>query len=228
MSATICSIAITLISLLFLSYFSFIPLAIIAAILVYTAFRMVEAEHLIKLFRFDKTSFAIALLVAGITLYQDPIIGILVGIAIMLIIFMEQISHGYFEIHTPAGKTKEGAGISSEKSPSTTTLIYSFKGQLAYINGQAHIARFETGFKQYTHFILNLAVVYFIDIDGVDALTEIVEYLHTNHKKVVICGVSPTIYPLVTSSKTLKELEKKGLFFESSSQALEYLQHTEK
>ena len=91
---------------------------------------MIEAEHFIRLFHVDKPNFTVSIIVALITIYQDPIIGILAGIALALVIFMKHLSQGYFETHIHHDKS-----ITS----SANTKVYSFKGQLAYINGQAHL-----------------------------------------------------------------------------------------
>lgn len=205
-SALLCSITVAIICAVFLNFFSYIPLAVIAAILVYTALRMIEAEHFIRLFHVDKSNFTVSIIVALITIYQDPIIGILAGIALALVIFMKHLSQGYFETHTHHDKS-----ITS----SANTKVYSFKGQLAYINGQAHLARFENDSREYANVILNLEDVSFIDIDGVDTLSEIVELLHNRNKHVIIAVKNQNILQLLLSSKIIQALDKKGLLVSS-------------
>src|SRR5207244_3921522 len=78
-SATISSISIAIISVILITYFKYIPLPVIAAILVFVAMRMVETKHFARMFAIDKKSFFLSLVVALITVYQDPITGILVG-----------------------------------------------------------------------------------------------------------------------------------------------------
>ena len=53
---------------------------------------MIERDHMMRMYRIDKRSFIIALLVAFITVVEDPIVGILVGAAISLLIFLENLS----------------------------------------------------------------------------------------------------------------------------------------
>lgn len=216
-SATICSIAIALISVLFLSYFSYIPLAVIAAILVYTAIRMIELDHFFKLFHYDKTNFFISLLVAFITIYQDPIIAILFGIALSLVVFMKQLSHGYFKIHYLHKKIEPSDTGSICKSEDT--IVYTFQGHLSYINSQAHFARFETETKKYTQIILNFADTNFVDTDGIDILSEIIDLLHSQNKKVLVAGIDPALMPLFMISKQFKILSQHNLVFNSVSDA---------
>lgn len=202
-SATICSIGIAVISLLFLKYFSYIPLAVIAAILVYVAIRMVEAEHFATLFHYDKKNFWISILVALITVASDPIIGILVGISLSLIMFAKYLSQGFFKAH-------DTANISElPDAHHTKTLVYTFKGPVCYINAQAHQARFETNLDNYSTIVLDFTHVSFIDIDGVDAISHIIDQLHQAHKKVRIIVPDHKVAQLLKISPQVAHLLAK-------------------
>lgn len=228
MSATISSISIVVISLVFLSYFKFIPMAVIAAILVFVAIRMVEAEHFIKFYKFDKTSFFVSLVVAAVTIYEDPIIGILLGTSISLLIFMDKLSKGQFDlIINQHNKGIVGVTINqdiNQITEDTHVLVYSIKGHLAYINSQAHIARFEHGLKNYHSIILRLRELYFIDGDGIEALDEIIELIQLKGKNILITGVNSYISTqLENESHKFKYLKEKGFVFEKTIDALKYL-----
>lgn len=226
-SATISAIFIGIISSVFLVYFTFMPMAVIAAILVNVAINMIEAEHFSRLFVHDKINFGISILVACLTVYKDPIIGILVGASISLLLFVEQLSRGYYDISIQYSKNfPQEHGSSFQKiSHCTDVLIYTFKGKLSYINSHAHVVRFETDFHSYQTIILCLREVYFIDIDGIDALDEIIELAHKQNKKILIASTSPFVKNLIkTVSRNFYVLEKKGLVFESIPNALDYVQ----
>lgn len=226
-SATISSIFIGIISSIFLFYFTFMPMAVIAAILVNVAINMVEAEHFSRLFTHDKINFGVSMFVACLTVYKDPIIGILVGASISLLLFVEQLSRGYYDVSIQYSKDlKHEHGSSLQKlSQDDDVLIYTFKGKLSYINSHAHIVRFETDLQSYQTIILCLREVYFIDIDGIDALDEIIEIAQKQNKKILIASTSPFVKNLIkTVSRQFYILEKKGLIFETTSDALHYLQ----
>ncbi|HEY1074584.1 MAG TPA: SulP family inorganic anion transporter [Patescibacteria group bacterium] len=229
LSATVNSIAVAVISLVLLSYFKYIPMAVIAAILVFVAVRMVEVHHFARFYRYDKKSFVVALIVAFVTFYQDPIIGILLGTTISLLIFVEKLSRGQFDL--TANKQEEGIieHVSGEKitrafTKSPDTLLYSIKGQLAYINSQAHITRFERDLSDYKNVILRLKELHFIDLDGVDALDEIIDIIHSQGKTVLLTGVNPYIATsLHNECHNYKKLEQDGLVFGKISDAFRHL-----
>lgn len=228
LSATISSISIALISFFLFTYFSYIPMAVIASILVYTAINMVEMEHFGRFFRHERSSFFISMLVAMVTVYEDPIVGILLGTALALVLFVERLSHGTFDL--TMGNEKNGVlgSISGEElkeiKEDTEILLYSFKGKLCYINSRAHVERFESNMRGYKTVILRLREVYFMDLDGVEALDQIIEVLERRNQKVVLTSLYPGVEGLLSSaSKMYKPLKKKGLVFEKTTVALKAL-----
>ncbi|MDR3550135.1 MAG: solute carrier family 23 protein [Candidatus Babeliales bacterium] len=223
MSATLSSIFMICISLLVFSWFKFMPMAVIAAILVYVAINMIERKHFDRLFKYDKTTFFITLLVAGITVYEDPIMGILIGTALSLLLFVENLAKGHYEIAMPEDEEDTAAAQALLPLKTNNVLIYSIKGKLIYINSIAHINRFENDFDSYTVIILRLRDIYFIDLDGIDALDEIIDIIQTKKQKVLIASVNPSIKnSLIKTSKTFEKLEKEGLVFNKTTDALRY------
>lgn len=232
MSATISSISVAIISVFLLTFFKFIPMAVIAAILVNVAIRMVEREHLVRMLRIDRKNFAIALLVAAVTIYIDPIIGILVGAAISLFIFLDKLSRGQFEMITNNKDRKIVDIFAGEKlidlKDDSHTLFYSIKGHLTYVDGQAHVARFEKEIQNYEIVVLRLKELFFIDIDGVDALDEIAETIESRGKEVLICGANELIIQMLQASKHFRKLEADGKVFENTQAVLLHLTQAHK
>ena len=230
MSAAISSVCIALISFVFLTYFKYIPLAVIAAILVFVAARMVEIVHFSRMFTLDKKSFVIALLVAFVTIYEDPIVGILFGTAISLLLFVEKLSKGQFELminNTDKKLTDHVFGDDIEDADlckDCHTLVYSIKGQLAYVNAQAHISRFETKLNaDYEHVILRMRELFFIDLDGVDAFEEIVTLIESQGKQVLLTGVNPLIEKSLEESKAFQKIRDTHRIFPHTKEALQKL-----
>ncbi len=227
MSATISSICIGIISVFLLMTFRYIPLAVIASILVFVAFRMVEREHFIRMFKHDKKSFVIALIVGFVTVWVDPIIGILLGTAISLLIFMEKMSRGQFELIINDEKHNIVDKVTSETldkiEKEGETIIYSIKGQLAYINSQSHVTRFEQSLNGYKSVILRLRELSLVDLDGIDAFNEIVALIKGQGKAVLVTGASPLVSELLSESTEYQKLQAEGMVFKRTNEALKVL-----
>lgn len=226
MSAMINSVTIAFVSLLLLSYFKFIPLSVIAAILMFVAYRMVDPSHFISLWHFDRRGFGIALIVASVTIFDDPIVGIMAGTVISLLLLIEKISRGQFEIilnHKKNGIVHRSEGeYLNEIKRRGDTLVYSIKGQLLHLNTLSHLARFEKGLNGYKNIIIRLRELYFMDVDGVECISEIIEDCKKQKRKIVITGANEFIKGLLKESKEFKELQEEGLVFNKTSDALKY------
>lgn len=227
LSATISSLTVAVISLLMLPLFKFIPLAVIAAILVYVAIQMIEAEHFVRMFKVDKKSFLLAMFVATITIVEDPIWGILLGTVISLLMTIDSLRQGYCELVINDNKKIVGRLHGTDIraiNKKGKTLVYSIKGRLDSVNSQSHISRFETDLNGYKNIVLRMREVYFIDLDGVDALNNIISDLHKNNRRVLITGVNPLVNTLINEEcKNYKQLIEQGLVFSKTQEALEYL-----
>lgn len=227
MSATVSSVSIALVSLLVLKYFAFIPLAVIAAILVFVAARMVEVQHFKRMFEYNRRDFWLALLVAFVTIYEDPIVGILVGVAISLLFFVEKLSHGHFELIINSKDKKIVDRIIDDKvdeiRPDSHTVVYSIKGQLSYINMESHVERFENKLHGADTIIIRLRELYHMDMEGVEAFDEIIRTIKSMKKHVLITGVNPLIESVLETSHVYQDLKKHHLVFDRTRSALVHL-----
>lgn len=226
-SALISTVSIAIISLFFLKYFRYIPLAVIGAILVYVAIQMIEKQHFIKLWRHEKPGLYIALFVALITVVIDPIMGILFGATISLLVFINTISHGRFDVREnkiEKDSPNDSEAQYNEIKENAEVLLYSFKGILSYVNTRAHVERFEANFSKYKTIILRMRGVHFMDIDGAEGLDEIIDILESRGQQVIITGIDRNSLELLEKlSEGYKKLKEKGLIFNKSEQALLFL-----
>lgn len=225
-SAVISSIMIIVISVIFLSNFKYLPLAVVAAILVYVAFRMVESEHFKHIYMFDKKSFVLALVVAGITVGQDPIVGIIVGSIVALLIFVSHLSKGQSEIIINKDK-KMVARIQALKyneveKHTGDVVVYRFAGQVNYINCQSHFENLSK-LNGANVLILNFRNLFHIDLDGLDAMGEIIKNAEMQNKKVMATSAGPLIIPSLAKTDWFKKLKTEGMVFNSTTDALETL-----
>lgn len=103
-SAIINCISVLVISFAVLPLFKFIPMSMVGSLLVMVAIRMISTEHLIHMFKFDRTMFWISLISAAFCVAMDTMMGILVGGVLSLLIFTDKMSIGHTEIQLTRGK----------------------------------------------------------------------------------------------------------------------------
>lgn len=225
LAGTLNAIFIVLISFFLLSFFNYIPLTVIAAILVFVAVQMVEAEHFVTFFRYERVNFWISMGVAFITIYKDPIAGILVGSTLSLLFLIDKIAKGQCDIKINKRSCRSSGEETKELEKNCDILMYSLKGKLCYINSRAHVKRFETDLTKYPYILLNLQEIYFIDLDGVEALDEIIGIATTKGQKLVIAQCAPHIASLLEqTSHGYQKLKKNGLVFNKIADAMNFLE----
>ena len=222
-SGAIASVCVGLIALLALPYFSFLPLTVIAAILVFVSFRMLQMEHFIHLYKHDKKHFALALIVAFVTLYDDPVVGILLGAVMAMLILMEKFSRGDHEIVLQSLQQNISTEADTVKSD---TLVYSIKGPMAYINARAHRKHLDNIPATITNVVIDIHDMHFIDADGAETLVDILQALQIKNVTTVLVGPSPRIVHFLEDSKTYKTMQQQGFICATLNDAYFRVHHS--
>lgn len=195
-SSMISAFFILLIILFLINFFQYLPMVVVACILVYVAISMLEKRHFIYLIENEKTAFWLSILVAVITVVEDPIIGIMIGSVFALLIFVQNVSKGQTEVLIwKDGKMVENLlknDFIEKPSVSSDLVVYKISGALTYINMPAHIEAVEK-IKSGNIVIISLRHAYYIDTDGVKYLEELITVLKQNNCKVYLSGVNPVL-----------------------------------
>lgn len=226
MSQGINGVIVALIALLVLGLFSYIPMAGIAAILIFAAIRMVEIHHFKRLFACDRMAFLTSVIVTVMAVYQDAMIGILVGTVMSLIVLIERMSKGQFELVVNKDQKIISRIIGEDTSKhieipkDTHVCVYSIKGHLTYTNAFRHLLRMKNTLTKTETAVIRLRELAYIDVDGIEALDEILGELTKKGVRVIITGASHLIIKQLKHSKAFESILQKGDVFDRSHQAL--------
>ncbi len=226
-SSLISSISIAVISIIFLPYFQYLPLSIVAAILIFVAINMVKREHFVNLYKFDKRSFFLSLLVAVLTVGIEPLTAIGVGTVIALLLFINELSQANGEVNVNSSGheliTRTHVSQLDTLDTEGTTIVYRFAGELIYINAQAHRSAIAEVHEKADLIILSLRNLYYIDLDGAEALAEIIDDITHRKKRIAISSVNEITAPILNKTHWYQSLKRKGLVFNSTAEALHAL-----
>ncbi len=215
-SQIINAVAVGLISVIFISGFSYLPLSITASILVYAAIRMVTAEHFRKIFKFDRSTFILSMVVAGLTFGIDATTGILVGTVASLLLFANQLSQTQLASETDPE-------IFNPEDYTEKAVVYRFAGALTYFNSRNHIERINLITSTAKPIILNFRHLHYKDIDGHEALDEIVELIEERGQTLFVVRIKPEMLHHFRGHAWFNRLEGKGRVLHSTDEALEMI-----
>lgn len=217
------SFFLILIIFVILPYFRWLPMTFVASILVFVALNMVKKSHFIHLIENGKTAFVISLIVAAVTLIEDPIVGIAIGTIIALLIFVNKFSQGHTEIlFWKNGVMKESIMkdvFLKRGSIDSDLVIYKISGTLTYINMPAHIQVVEK-IKGNKCVIVSLRHAFYADTDGVDYLEELISILKKNNDDVVLSGINSAILKKIQKTHFYKHKVAQKKIFERTSDAI--------
>lgn len=227
MSATINAIAVAFICIFFFNYFAYLPMAVIASILVFASIRMIEANSFIVLWHKARKDFWLAIFTAGVMIGIDTVVGLLIGSILALLFFVEKLSKGQFEMTTNSEDKKIMHRYYEEESEcfkeKCEVLVYSMKGEFAYMNIEAHTERLEGHSNMFTTIILRMRELAFIDLEGVYAFDHIVQNLQQNGIKVYVSSVTQPVETELKKGETFNQLVGKGKVFKNTREVLKFL-----
>lgn len=223
MAALISAITIGTISVVFFRMFQYLPLSIIAAILVNVAINMVEQEHFIFLFKHDKISFLISLIVGVVTIAADPIIAVSLGSFVVLLRQVHRLSAGDYEILVNQNKklTNRLTGDNLHQlEKGGDPFVYSFNTDLTYINRDAHLLRIHQLAPKSKNVILRFRTVSYIDPDGILMLEEIIDLFERHNARVFFVGLSEEISLELKKTPYFNKYIDNKRIFEKTTDAL--------
>jgi SulP family sulfate permease len=263
MSAFLNVIFVLILSFALLPFFKYLPLPVVAAVIVVVAVRMVDWHHIINFWKLDKGVFALTIVVVIICLVVDPTGGIVVGMIVSLLTFSDKISHVHSEMvvtdeegqktwvsdreislaesermkkmdlvkHMQQLHADDKTAFESEYTdiPSTKfhhglhTVVYRITGQLTYVNGAGHKSRIML-FNDCECLILSLRYLFFVDLDGLDSLAEVIAHFEHEKKLVLISGVNLEVASLISKTDWFRKLMEEGKVCLNYLEALNYLE----
>lgn len=227
-AAVIAGCTTGVVALVALPWFSYIPMAVIAAILVNTALGLIETHKFVEFFQREKRSFVVALLVLLVTVFEDAGIAVVVGAGLALLFFADRISHGYFDavINYENGDKEEHRRekrLSLPADKNVTFVTYSIAGFLGYIDSARHAANFRLLAQSRTGaVIIRLRNLFSIDYEGEEMLSEALSEL-ARHGKTVYLTSGSGVIDLLDHLPEVQKLRGAGRVYAKSEDAIRAL-----
>ncbi len=224
-SASIAAIGTLIISAVGFGWFKLLPMSVIAAILMSIAVGMIEVERYRKIWHYDRFAFAITMLTAAITTFDDPLIAILAATTITLIVFIKKVSDGnvYVSIFRNGDYyVKARLREYIPKQEPEDTLIYKFSGSLTYINVEAQLDQVEQ-LKKPKNVIFSFSSVHNIDLDGLETLEKMVRHMEKFKIEAYYSGVSVLTEKLLKKTKFFHDARHERRVFATSYDAIQSL-----
>jgi MFS superfamily sulfate permease-like transporter len=182
---------------------------------------MRELKHL------DKVSYITALIVAFITLVEDPIIWIIVGTILALMLFVRRVSKWRLDVTIfRSGKFYDKMWLSKylPKQDENDSIIVRFPGTINYINAESFVLQIKE-LKKPKHMVFSFGQVVNVDIDGIEIIDDLIQSFIDKWVDVYITWVcsDEMIDIFKKTDKLYSELKKQWKVYKSSAFVLDEL-----
>lgn len=214
-----------ILGLIFIDYFKYMPMAIIAAILCKVAAGLIDLKEGQKYWKFDKPSLFVGMAVAVLTVALDASLGILLGVVAALLIFVDKLSKGEFEATFNFQRAViqcEHGNCFAFPSRKVDLVVYSIEGVMAYIDAPNHKENFLkiARHKNIQNVVIRLRDLFYLDLDGLELLEEAIITMQSKGKRVILTKPSPQIVEIMQKNSFIKNMFDNGLVFDKTSEAL--------
>jgi len=210
-----------------LPYFKYLPMPILAAILFNTAIGLLEIKHFVHYFIHDKKSLVVSLSVMLFTIATDASIGILIGTTLAMLLFVDRLSKGEFEVRFNRNRkiVEANHGSCLKCVEDADVVVYSIEGIMVYLDAPAHVENLQkiSTMKQIDTVIIRLRDLFYLDADGIEMLEEAIVTLQARGKNVILTKPSPDILEEMLKNSVIKSLQDEGKIAEKTADALAIL-----
>jgi SulP family sulfate permease len=229
-SATVSALVTGIVAAICLPFFAYIPMAVIAAMLINTALGLIETKAFAEYWHHDKASFVIAMLTGVITLLIDPGIAVLVGAIIALVLFVDRVSRGATLVvfNMKGGdvvreETRHGVRIPEGE---VAVAVYSLAGAASYIDAGRHASNIRTLMRspRVKSVVIRMRDCYTVDFDTIEMLSEAVLEAEASGTKLAFASLRPEIADELSKFPALRALVHDASHH-TTTEALNALSH---
>ncbi len=226
--AGVFSAIVVMLTLLFLTpYFYYLPIAVLAAIIIVAVFGLIDFKEAKHLWRTDRRDFMMFLITALATLILGVEEGIIVGIGVSIFALLWRVSYPHIaELGLdPSSNTYLNVERFKHIKAEDSTLIVRIDAQLFFANAvyfQDHIRLLEQKKKGLKTVILDARGINGMDSSAVHALRELVEDYHKRGIRFLMTSVKGPVRDVLRRSK-LRALIGENHFFLTIPDALNFV-----
>lgn len=183
-AAAVHALVVLLSVLLLAPILSHLPMAALAALLVFVAWNMAEAPHFIRILRTaPRSDVAVLVLCFSLTVVFDMVVSVTVGVVLSALLFMRRMA-------AVSGMRLVGATHHALREPlPDSVVLYDVQGPLFFGAAQKAMGALETVERGVKVVILDMTDVPVIDATGLVALESAIARLNGDGVKVILGGV---------------------------------------
>ena len=198
-----------------------IPLAAMSAILFVVAYNMSEVHHLIHMIRSAPRADVVILLITfSLTIFADLVVAVNVGVLLAILHFLRKMTSSIEVLQQNEKQLTRETGSATPIVLPPGVLVYSIEGPFFF----GAVENFERALA-HTHtdpsiLIIRLHHVPFIDVTGIETLSEVIQNLKKRGIQILICEANPQVRKNIHKAGIFLEIGR-GMYWKNFASALE-------
>ena len=198
-----------------------IPLAAMSAILFVVAYNMSEIHHLIHMIRSAPRADVVILLITfSLTIFADLVVAVNVGVLLAILHFLRKMTSSIEVLQQNEKQLTRETGSDTPVVLPPGVLVYSIEGPFFF----GAVENFERALA-HTHtdpsiLIIRLHHVPFIDVTGIETLSEVIRNLKKRGIQILICEANPQVRKNIHKAGIFLEIGR-GMYWKNFASALE-------
>jgi sulfate permease, SulP family len=191
---------------------SYIPLAVLAAILFVVAYNMSEAPRFFRLIRtMPRPDVAILLITFALTIFADLVVAVNTGVVLAALLFMRRMAQTVQVQQEPDSPSANGDGTITRSLP-VNTLVYSIDGPF-FFGAASKLEYILTSVQQHIDtVVLRMGKVPFVDATGIAAMKDLHEQFKKRSVRLVICEVRTNVAVKLSRAGLVKHIGSENIF----------------
>lgn len=197
---------------------SLFPKAALGAIVIFAAFRLIEISEFIRLYRFRRSEFLLAIVTTFGVLLTDILVGVAIAVGLSVIDLLSRLAHPHDAVQGTVPNLPGLHDINDWEGATTIPglVIYRYDAPLCFANAEDFKCRalkaIESEVTPVEWLVLNTEAIAEIDITAMDMLEELSDELAARGITLAMARVKQNLYAQLKRSPLLKKISEERIY----------------
>jgi sulfate permease, SulP family len=197
---------------------SLFPKAALGAIVIFAAFRLIEISEFIRLYRFRRSEFFLAIITTIGVLITDILVGVAIAIGLSVIELLSRLAHPHDAVQGTVPNLPGLHDVNDWEGATTIPglVIYRYDAPLCFANAEDFKCRalraIDLEVTPVEWFVLNTEAIAEIDITAMDMLEELYDELAASGITFAMARVKQDLYAQLKRSQLLQKITEDRIY----------------
>jgi sulfate permease, SulP family len=194
------------------------PKAALGSIVIYAAFQLIEIPEFLRLYRFRRSEFLLAIITTFGVLVTDILVGVAISVGLSVIELLSRLAHPHDAVQGTVPNLPGLHDINDWEGATTIPglVIYRYDAPLCFANAEDFKCRalrsIESEVTPVEWFVLNTEAIAEIDITAMDMLEELYDELADRGITFAMARVKQDLYAQLKRSQLLKKISEERIY----------------